>query len=138
MECQNTVTIRSLPRPKYQYASIEAEHEIRILVLAPAASYNAKLQATLITTRLDEKPQYEAISYVWGPPVFSKTIELIVDCLAAGGPPFPARGTSHLPSARSGERSVYKLAITRSLAGALMRFRLPDRPRASLGRCYMY
>ncbi|KAI1430737.1 heterokaryon incompatibility protein-domain-containing protein [Xylaria sp. CBS 124048] len=51
-------------------------HEIRLLTLHPSPSYNDILQCSLSHTTLDSpgEPEYEALSYVWGPPHFSQQI----------------------------------------------------------------
>lgn len=86
----------------YEYSSIHAKDEIRILVLLPpVSSDDPTICCHLESTRLADHPRYEAISYCWGAELFPETL--------------------HLPSGT--------LAITENLAAALRRFRWPDRPR---------
>lgn len=77
---------------------------IRVIVLEPAADKDADLHYTIehydvSTTRWDSR--YHAISYTWGPPVFSHTLYV---------------GNS-------------KITITPTLDQALRRFRKPDMKR---------
>lgn len=41
-------------------------NEIRLLRLRPAVSYSEPLQTSLFHASLDDEPEYEALSYVWG------------------------------------------------------------------------
>jgi hypothetical protein len=75
------------------------EDEVRILVLQPDRGYQP-LVGALETVPLSKYPQYQAISYVWGEPVFPNRITL--------------------------QRSHQK--ITKSLADALYRLRDQERP----------
>ncbi|TGO19065.1 hypothetical protein BTUL_0006g01000 [Botrytis tulipae] len=76
--------------------------EIRILNLLPPINSNLDaLHCTLSVAKLEDKPLYEAVSYVWGPPVFPERL--------------------YLPSGY--------LSITTNLAAALRHFRYPDRRR---------
>jgi hypothetical protein len=49
---------------------------IRVLKLRAAADREAELHGELVACRMDEAPEFEAVSYVWGPPVFSHKIIL--------------------------------------------------------------
>lgn len=80
---------------------IDPKNEIRILNLLPAASISDTLHCTLLIVKLEDKPQYEALSYAWGKPIFLERIYLL---------------------------SGY-LAITSNLASALRHLRYTDRPR---------
>lgn len=53
-----------------------SKDEIRLLVLTKRSPQSScqHLRFRLITTFLREKPAYFALSYVWGPPVFSETV----------------------------------------------------------------
>jgi len=50
--------------------------EIRILHLLPSKSFDDIIQCELLYTRLSDPLEYEGLSYVWGKPEFTKTIEL--------------------------------------------------------------
>lgn len=87
---------------KYSDSWINPRTAIRILNLLPPKDSTTKdLHCTLSVAKLEDKPSYEAISYVWGPPEFPERL--------------------YLPSGY--------LAITSSLAAALRQLRYPDRPR---------
>ncbi|TEY36910.1 hypothetical protein BOTCAL_0536g00030 [Botryotinia calthae] len=87
---------------KYSDCPIKSRTEIRILNLLPPTEANPDaLHCTLSVAKLEENPLYEAISYVWGPPIFPERL--------------------YLPSGY--------LGITTNLAAALRRFRYPDRQR---------
>ncbi|TID25660.1 HET-domain-containing protein [Venturia nashicola] len=68
--------------PPYQYQALPTEDTIRIVVLEPAERYEADLKChILIRSRLDlfrstdnRINSYEAISYAWGEPTFTKTL----------------------------------------------------------------
>ncbi|KAF7933949.1 uncharacterized protein EAE98_003658 [Botrytis deweyae] len=87
---------------KYSDCQIRSRTEIRILNLLPPINSNPDaLHCTLSVAKPEDKPLYEAVSYVWGPPVFPERL--------------------HLPSGY--------LNITTNLAAALRQFRYPDRQR---------
>lgn len=73
---------------------------IRLLELLPGAPTDT-IKCRLVTVHLDQRPDYEALSYVWGPPVFSVEISC----------------------------NDHPYYITRSLNLALRRLRLPDASR---------
>lgn len=98
---EGTRTLRLSPTPCYKYVPLQQEHSIRVLILQPAASASAPLQCELQEVPLSDMPRYEAISYTWGEPVFSKQL--------------------HLPSG--------SLMVTQSLFFALKRFRLENQVR---------
>ncbi|TVY81290.1 Heterokaryon incompatibility protein 6 OR allele [Lachnellula suecica] len=86
----------------YKHQPIHSKTEIRILEIHPPDPNDPEaLHGELVTARLADKPSFEAISYAWGEPIFSSTLE------------FPTG----------------QYAITATLAAALRRFRLPDRKR---------
>ncbi|TGO51152.1 hypothetical protein BCON_0167g00040 [Botryotinia convoluta] len=87
---------------KYSDCQIRPRTEIRIFNLLPPINSNPDaLHCTLSVVKLEDKPSYEALSYVWGPPVFPERL--------------------YLPSGY--------LSITTSLAAALRQFRYLDRQR---------
>ncbi|TGO20353.1 hypothetical protein BPAE_0304g00080 [Botrytis paeoniae] len=87
---------------KYSDCQIRPRTEIRILnLLQPINSNPDALHCTLSVAKLEDKPSYEALSYVWGPPVFPERL--------------------YLPSGY--------LSITMSLAPALRQFRYLDHQR---------
>lgn len=78
--------------------SLATKIRIRIIELKPATDYEAGLECEIVHCRLQERPNYEAISYVWHDPVFSETLK--------------------------SPEGFFK--ITSSLSVALRRFRLKD------------
>ena len=96
-----TGTLGLSPAPKYKYEQLKHESSIRLLILQPASSADASLQCDLQEVLVSDEHRYEAISYAWGKPIFSKEL--------------------NLPSG--------SLRITESLYLALQRFRLGDRVR---------
>ena len=96
-----TETLRLSPALEYRHESLKHECSIRLLVLQPASSAHAPLQCDLREVLLSDEPIYEAISYTWGKPVFSKELSL----------------------------PTGSLKITESLFLALQRFRLRDEAR---------
>ncbi len=54
-------------RPPFQYRSLEsANNETRLIRVHPAISSNAPLFVEVFTVSLDDKPNYVALSYIWG------------------------------------------------------------------------
>lgn len=89
------------PDQHWIYSPLEHPDSIRLIQLKPSKSPDSELFCTIITTRLKRKPQYEAISYVWGEPIFDETLRT--------------------------PQGVIK--ITSSLAAALRRFRCESKIR---------
>ncbi|KAH9904517.1 heterokaryon incompatibility protein-domain-containing protein [Xylariomycetidae sp. FL2044] len=59
------------------YRSLDsAGHEIRLLKLHPADSLHAPVRCSLTHAYLDQEPDYEAVSYVWGSLDATQDIEL--------------------------------------------------------------
>ena len=85
----------------YRYSPLKHEHDIRLLYLLPGSN-EAPLSCSLRIVSLSEIPDYEAVSYTWGEPIFSASIE----CSSKG----------HLP-------------ITENLSKALFHLRLANRSR---------
>jgi Heterokaryon incompatibility protein (HET) len=58
------------------YPSRLAKHETRLLKLPACSSRDATvvLECSLESVTLSSGPSYIALSYVWGPPIFNKTI----------------------------------------------------------------
>ena len=52
--------------PLYQYHALTRPNEIRILNIQPG-TYGSPLLCRLEHARLDQRPDYEALSYAWGP-----------------------------------------------------------------------
>lgn len=97
-----TRTLRLFLRPEYRHKPLGPDQSIRLLILQPASSPGAPLVCDLQEVLLSEKPKYEALSYAWGDPVFSKQLLL--------------------PNG--------SLNVTKSLYLALACFRLEDKVRA--------
>ena len=85
----------------YRYSPLKHHHDIRLLYLLPGKD-RAPLSCSLRIVSLSEPPVYEALSYTWGEPIFSASIE----CFTKG-----------------------QLPITENLSKALLRLRLGDRLR---------
>ena len=85
----------------YRYTPLKHDRDIRLLHLDPGSDEDA-LSCSLRTVRLSKAPEYEAISYTWGDPIFSASIRY----------------------SRKGN-----LVITENLSAALYQFRCPDRRR---------
>ena len=53
--------------PMFQYSKLDsAKNQIRLLRIRPSGSVNWPMVIEVITASLDEKPDYIALSYVWG------------------------------------------------------------------------
>ncbi|KAH8657170.1 heterokaryon incompatibility protein-domain-containing protein [Tricladium varicosporioides] len=89
-------------KQNYVYVPVTSSPQgIRIAILEPASDFSTPLHCSLLDVSLDSRPQYEAISYVWGDPTDQTTIFI-----------------NNLPS-----------KITRSLEIFLRYIRLPNQPR---------
>lgn len=86
----------------YKYSPIAAREQIRCLALEPAQDADQPIVCTLKTYRLDNLPDFEAVSYAWGT---SGTMSCAITC---------------------DKRSKF---VTPNLAAALRQCRLPDRER---------
>lgn len=82
---------------RYRYLPLQDTRNIRVLDVSPGEHGN-EIHFALREVKLEESGLYHALSYVWGPPIFSETI-------------FSANGY---------------LKTTLSLYAALQRFRAPD------------
>ena len=75
---QNAIRMYNLDRrisgAPGQYRSLRAADEIRLLRLEPFTSKSRELHCELEYATLSENPSYEAISYAWGDPSFSRTL----------------------------------------------------------------
>ena len=81
----------------YPYRPLSTPKSIRLFELFPSFE-GENLQGRMLDTTLDDCPNYEAISYVWG----SEIDKITIQC------------------------DGHELQITQNLAGALRRFQLPD------------
>ena len=93
MMADTTVEGRAYRTP-YSYKTLQ-KGEIRLLALSHG-TYDQRLEGKLQIFKIDKAPDYTAVSYCWGPPVFSHTLYI-------------------------GDRGA--LLITETLFGALRRFR---------------
>jgi hypothetical protein len=57
---------------KYQHKPLAGDRFIRVLNLLPTSG--SDLRGELLASSLDKLPNYEALSYSWGPPVLSSMI----------------------------------------------------------------
>jgi hypothetical protein len=63
--------------PNYQHQPIAASSQIRILILHPPAPENPEdLSGELVTVNIEDEPVYEALSYCWGDPDNSESLQL--------------------------------------------------------------
>ncbi|RYP21623.1 hypothetical protein DL766_007897 [Monosporascus sp. MC13-8B] len=61
----------------YEYGPLDSnKHEIRLLELRPALLRHLPLVGTLRTVSLSDRPEYDALSYMWGDPTPSRSITL--------------------------------------------------------------
>ena len=59
------------------YSHLEHSEEVRLLCLHPRSrEFHNSIECTIKHVKLSDKPDYEALSYMWGPKENSKTIEL--------------------------------------------------------------
>lgn len=56
------------------YDRLGGKQEIRLLRLAPSILLDAPVVCSLVTVALEDRPQYEALSYVWGDPSVTRPI----------------------------------------------------------------
>lgn len=63
----------SLEQGRFRYEPVDpGQREIRVFKLQPALSRDAPICGDLIIRSIDDRPRYDALSYVWGvatPPV---------------------------------------------------------------------
>ncbi|ORY11525.1 heterokaryon incompatibility protein-domain-containing protein, partial [Clohesyomyces aquaticus] len=59
----------------YKYQDLVNDDEVRLLVVN-AGNENDELVCSLIHARLSENPEFEAVSYTWGPDILTQTIIL--------------------------------------------------------------
>ncbi|KAJ9137699.1 HET-domain-containing protein [Pleurostoma richardsiae] len=84
------------------YSHLDPEKsEIRVITLSPAKDENSGIQCSLRTVSLDEKPRFDALSYVWGDVA-------VTDDITVEGQRFP---------------------VTLNLRDALRHLRHPKKPR---------
>jgi len=69
------VRSKRLPKtvPNYTYDPLQSPTSIRILELLPGVEQDL-IQCQLYNTGINEAPQYEALSYVWGSPIDKRAI----------------------------------------------------------------
>ncbi|TLD16753.1 uncharacterized protein PgNI_02156 [Pyricularia grisea] len=66
-----------MSQPTYEYRPLDPSGtNIRLLRLLPAADADSPLQSALLHVDLASKPQYEALSYAWGKPVFAQEVDV--------------------------------------------------------------
>jgi hypothetical protein len=59
---------------EHTYEELKSPSSIRVLELLPGA-HGMSLTCNLLQVRREDNPEYEAVSYTWGAPVFSKRIQ---------------------------------------------------------------
>ncbi|OBU01409.1 hypothetical protein VE01_00404 [Pseudogymnoascus verrucosus] len=82
--------------------------EIRLLKLLKSDSFDSPIRGRLVHTTLDDHEPYETISYVWGVPKFTQTIEL--ESQPFGVTPHLENGLRHLRLA-SKDRTIWVDAV---------------------------
>lgn len=83
MNCKasNVLTRDSLFKPleetlRYQYTKIEVKTEIHVLeIWPPDPTHPEILSGELVTVRLENKPEFEALSYIWSEPIFNHQLQ---------------------------------------------------------------
>ena len=68
----------------YEYERLNSTRDIRLITLRPGVG-DETIFLNVEHTSLDEKPAYEALSYVWGPQNPSHTVQCNNASLAVGG-----------------------------------------------------
>ena len=101
VQMQLPTPVPSSSTQTYQYSPLRHDCDIRLLYLLPGYDRAPLLCSLRIVSSL-EPPVYEAVSYTWGEPIFSASIE----CSSLG-----------------------RLPITENLSAALLHLRLVDRIR---------
>jgi len=86
----------------YQYENLTSPRSIRLLCLEPCSNGTGELRAHFLLSCIDQPPEYEALSYTWGEPVFPERLH-VGDAI---------------------------INITANLARALLYFRRMEKPRA--------
>ena len=103
----------------YKYESLNAQRrEIRLCTLRPGF-FDEPVACALSVVSLDDKPEYESLSYAWGSPVFDR--ELFVQDSREGEVDESAAGSLSAPG--------LILRVTRSLYTAFRYLRRLDRTR---------
>ena len=70
----------------YAYKELDAQRrEIRLCILLPG-SFEEPVACILSVVSLDDKLEYESLSYAWGSPILDKEI-VISDCVHGSGTP---------------------------------------------------
>lgn len=61
----------------YEYQKLrDGKDEIRLLRVHPASGFDDPIVCSLQIVRLSERPEFGALSYTWGPPVFDQSSSL--------------------------------------------------------------
>ncbi|MCJ1328320.1 hypothetical protein MMC10_004996 [Thelotrema lepadinum] len=60
----------------YKYNKLIGPYDVRLLVVEPSATIQARIVCRLIHTTLTETPEYETLSYVWGDP--EENVEILL------------------------------------------------------------
>jgi Heterokaryon incompatibility protein (HET) len=60
----------------YRYRHLKRNDAFRLLQLEPSPILDGEIKASIIETCWTEKPDFEALPYVWGAPIFSQTLHL--------------------------------------------------------------
>lgn len=108
----------------YAYNKLDAlRREIRLCTLLPG-SLEEPVTCVLSIVSLDDKPEYESLSYAWGSPIFDKEI-VIHDCVHGSGTPKPGNETA----AGNPPAPALALTVTTSLYTAFRYLRKSDQTR---------
>ena len=58
------------------FNTILGPKEIRLVTLLPSSKFSSPIDCTIQTVQIDDKPEYEALSYVWEKAVDSNPIHI--------------------------------------------------------------
>ncbi|PMD29609.1 hypothetical protein L207DRAFT_520892 [Hyaloscypha variabilis F] len=109
---------------QYQYNPLRSRGgEFRLLSLLPGPT-SAEIEIEIFHVKRSSKPEYEALSYVWGPS--ERTDTALVCGLAKSRSQF--LGYLELQQ-RHEDPKTFRIGITRSLAVALRNLRHPTKPK---------
>ncbi|KAH8199451.1 hypothetical protein TruAng_006389 [Truncatella angustata] len=76
-EAQDGLTIHTEETPVFSYQKLSSENSIRLLTIEPSECGNDPLMGTLSAVEFGQKPNYYALSYMWGNK--SKKIPIILN-----------------------------------------------------------
>lgn len=112
----------------YAYDKLDAQRrEIRLCTLLPG-SFDEPITCELQTVSLDDRPEYESLSYAWGAPIFNKEI-VIKDSIDRIVCRSRVHDSDDETAAGSPLAAGFTLAVTTSLYTAFRCLRKNDQTR---------